>query len=312
MLALGLSAFGLAWVLQTVPPDPGSGPACSQEDPGCTENLEQVESLESTLRRLESGELDEAAERVANIPGLVPAADTCGMRYSKLLAPAPRPVRNAFAAANLAAEPALKREILEEIAAQNPDLVWRVEHFLGTISLREGLTGEAVEHAKHMLQTSGLAPACQADAAFLKALASTGQTRQAALLAAVEKDPGHFNAWFHLALVSTARLAMTDGTDCAHHATNLLRAVVHLDRLAAIDPQLARLERVSEEYAPPDSPARALLLGMVYERSGRGEEALGIYHNGVEAATGRSCYHAFLLSFRARLKALEAALGNRQ
>ncbi|NKN31685.1 hypothetical protein [Marichromatium bheemlicum] len=296
-LIAALSLLGLGGLARLEPPRPKS-PAVSAA------TTAQTEQTRKALDALASGRLDDEAERVAAVPGLIPAGDTCGARRAQLMAPMPRVARARFAAASLAASPEVRLALLTELEAEYPAMAWRIRLEMSEVARRAGDRTRAGADAEAALALDPPA-GCRSDAWFRKALVSDGAARLAALRAAVADDPGHYNAWAYLA-VELMRLLdhAAEGAHCDAAAAQLVRAIVYLDRLARTDAQLARLERLANAASPAHGPGRALLLGMVQERTRRLAQAAATYGRVAAYAAG-DCMAPVALVARTRLNALD-------
>jgi hypothetical protein len=266
--------------------------------------VQDTQETEAALKALASGELDRAAEAVANITGIVPAGDTCGTRRPNVMPPLSRHARTLFAAASIAASPELRIKLLDDLETKEPDAAWRIRVEKSEIARRRGDLSRAIAEAEVAIS---LVPqgTCASDAWFNKALASTGQSRSTALQVAVEHDPGHYNAWARLAVDLMSRLDHgVSPSECDTVTGRLVQAIVYLDKMAKTDAQLARLERLANNEARSTSPARAILLAMIMERTGRSSEAIDVYANLV-SGYGTPCWAPIRLVAKSRLVALK-------
>jgi hypothetical protein len=304
-------AFAVALLLALAPPS--TDPAV--EDPADVEGVkEAVESIQATLEDLDEGKLEAEAREVAQDRGLIPAATTCGMRRPGVLPHADRDTRTVFAAAAFATDPAVKVALLDSLAASgSAEFRARAQLDLAHLALRQRRPDTARGHALAVLQAETLPPSCQSDAWMVLALvAERSDEREDALMQAVQLDPGSWLAQQALT-VTLARALDTPSapTVCARRANALIRSIVALDMLAQSDDQLARLERVfatPAEGASSVTPGRALVLGMVRERSARPEAARAIYADGL-AGTGAQggCGSILKSALAQRLQKLETA-----
>jgi len=237
------------------------------------------------LAKLASGTLDKAAETVASRRGLIPAGDSCGMRYPNLLPALSRGIRSRFAAASMAPSTEARFKILDTIADEEPRALWRVLLEQSEVARRAA----DFEHAAHSADAAlrlELPAACRSDALLAKALVTADSaTTLPLLLMCVEADPGNYNGWAHLAIELMGQLDRAQrAADCDATTARIIEAIVYLDRLAKTDGQLARLERLTDAAASGSSQARLLLLAMVKERTQRRDEAVETYTRLVRAA----------------------------
>jgi len=300
---LALLALSAAALLLLVAPNPSAGEP-PQEQSGAAQS--GTELTEEALRRLASGELEAAAEQIAASRGLIPAGDSCGMRRPNLLPPLSRVARERLVAAHIAPSPAVKLGILEAVARQEPKAAWRARAHESEIARRIGDLSRAQAAAEAALAEAP-GPTCAADAHFLLALASEGEERMQALRAAVALDPGFYDAWETLVVALIGRLGGT-AADCDADGALVIEAVVHLDKLARTDLQLARLEILAGDGG---GPARALLLGMVRERVDRATDAGTSYAEGLAGLSRSACAAPLRRIFETRLIALRETKGNR-
>lgn len=274
-------------------------PPAGCADPDCTGATQETARA---LAELASGELDEAAERVASQQGLIPAGDSCGMRHPNRLPVLPRDIRGRFAAAAMASSVEGRFAILDEIAHDLPQARWRVLLEQSEVARRAGDLKRAERLADAVLRME-LPTACRADALLAKALATTAPTTEL-LLAAVASDPGSYHAWSRLAVALMEQLdrARAD-RDCDRTTARAIEAIVYLDRLAKTDGQLARLERLANTAAAGSSQARALLLAMVKERTQRRDEAMVTYAQ-LMSASRSTCSEQIRLVAQTRIAKL--------
>lgn len=294
LAALALTGAALATL--AAPPPPVEGKTSQQ-----SASAETTEQIDAALQKLESGELDDAADKVAGARGLAPAGDSCAMRRPNILPPLSRKARERLVAAHIAPSPEVKLRILRAVAREEPKSAWRALTHESEIARRTG----ALEQARAAAEASrALAPdpTCVADGYFLAALASEGAPRAAALREAVALDPGFYNAWETLIIDLIGRLDGAAG-NCDADGALVIKAVVHLSKLARTDIQLLRLETLAGDG---DGPARTLLLAMVRERIGATADAARLYRDGRVATPGRACAPQLNRVFDARLLAVGA------
>lgn len=322
LLLLAASLFaGLGALAYVNIPDPCQGMhcpppiACSTPD-GCDGKqpslpTAETEQTQAALEALSSGDLDKEAGAIAEERGIVPAGDTCGMRRPNVMPALPRKTRAALAAASMAASPAVRFEILDNIEATEPKAAWRIRLEKSEVARRVGDLARASEEADAALAMNPPG-SCVADAWFNKAVASDGDTRTDALIAAVESDPGHYNAWARLAIDLMKRMdAGVDADECDAMVARIVKAIVHLDKLAKTDAQLSRLERLANTSSRGSSSPRALLLAMIQERTMRATEAIGTYATLV-AGGGSTCVAPIELVASSRLSELRRKEKNRE
>lgn len=303
-LAGSLGLFGLflalaALAFMEVPVSTEPPQSSSQE----SADGQEVEQTKQALEAMSDGEMDEAAETVAATRGLVPAGDTCGARRPNVMPPLSRSARTKFAAASLAASPATRFQILDEVEASEPTASWRIRIEKSEVARRAGDLNRAAREAEAAL---GMNPpgTCMSDAWFAKALAVEGDDRTEALFAAVNSDPGNYNAWARLS-VDFMREIENGATakDCDSMMAKVIEGIVYLDKLAKTDAQLARLERMANASTRSASAARQLLLGMIQERTRRSKQAEETYLRILEQP-GSGCAAPVRLVAKTRFDAL--------
>ncbi|MDF2235879.1 hypothetical protein P2H44_25280 [Albimonas sp. CAU 1670] len=268
----------LGWLSTQTPPDPqDEGEQSPQEDASLPE-----QTLKALQTLAEGGGFAEEAAEVAGSSGLIPAGDGCAMRRAAAMRALPLDTRRLYAAAALAGDASAAVGYLQRAMEASPEAAWRAELGMAKSLRRAGNPEAARAHAEAALQTTPEGH-CRSDAWLALALSSEGDVRREALVQAVRADPGHYDAWNALTAELGRRLASGTG-DCDADAALAIEALSYLDELSRNRAQLAGLQRQIAAAAPADAPARAMVMGLIHEKSGRPDAARSAYRNAAARA----------------------------